>query len=325
MDDLISRKKLITRLRGAAFNSSRQCLVDGCTDTAISSHLLQKKGILSNITVEQHLYEIAASVPFGMDVDKVPVDYKYVGINQAMTLPLYCNTHDTQLFKDIEQGEIDHTKYQNQLLFAFRSCAGELRKKEVIADLFASMLFDRESRETTSPQFLLGIQNQLRLARLAASDLQWYLSRLETDLNTGAESFRFVCREISPLEVAVSALFTPNDNKLIYNEYQEEALPSIFVNVIPRTKNTYVIVGHLLEHSSAYINDYVEKYISQEESVIRKLVSDVIIKHCETWAMSPSLYNTLSEKKKEDILMMFHLTAVNAHEDFPVDINIFDN
>lgn len=69
----------------------------------INSHLLQRHGVLDNIIEDGHMYELRVRDIFKWSKDVPPVVFKKVGLNDAISYPLFCNHHDTELFLDIEK------------------------------------------------------------------------------------------------------------------------------------------------------------------------------------------------------------------------------
>lgn len=107
------------------------CMCPNCSDSAINSHLLQRNGVLNHIIVKGHLYEIGREAFYKWHKNS-PVKIKKVGLQQAISFPLFCNKHDTELFATIEGNLIDFDDYRSQLLFSYRGLCSEIRKKEFV-------------------------------------------------------------------------------------------------------------------------------------------------------------------------------------------------
>ena len=155
--------------------AKRRCLFPGCTEIAINSHLLQKRGILDNLAVDGHLFIVDTMSPFNMELEKLPLEFRRVGLKEVLALPLFCNKHDTELFTDIEVGTVDHFDYRTQILFTYRSLAGELRKKEISADLLGAMMNDSEVRILMPGHLIYKTEVKLQGFLLGISDINWYL------------------------------------------------------------------------------------------------------------------------------------------------------
>ena len=109
------------------------CQVDGCEEAAINSHLLQRNGILNNIAENNHLIEARPTDFFKWNAIDCPIEFRQVGINQAISLSVFCDKHDTELFKKIEQGNLDLGDYETQLLLSYRVvCAEIVRKNKIL-------------------------------------------------------------------------------------------------------------------------------------------------------------------------------------------------
>lgn len=102
-----------------------------CKKQAIKSHVLQKNGILKEISVKRHLIQLVSPNPFQMQ-EKGLFDFKSIGINNVYTFPGFCQNHDTSLFKSIESNEdLKFNNKNQQALFSYRGLCQEIRRKEI--------------------------------------------------------------------------------------------------------------------------------------------------------------------------------------------------
>lgn len=99
----IEKMRILQIIRKNALNMNWKCMVDGCPEKTINSHLLQRHGVLDNIIEDGHMYELRVRDIFKWSKDVPPVVFKKVGLNDAISYPLFCNHHDTELFLDIEK------------------------------------------------------------------------------------------------------------------------------------------------------------------------------------------------------------------------------
>lgn len=77
----IEKMRILQIIRKNALNMNWQCMVDGCTEDAINSHLLQRHGVLDNIIENGHMYELRIRDVFKWRKDVPPVVFKKVGLN----------------------------------------------------------------------------------------------------------------------------------------------------------------------------------------------------------------------------------------------------
>ena len=107
-----------------AKNANRLCFQSNCGKKAIDSHILQKNGVLSNISENKHLFKLHKDNYTGK------VSFIKIGVNSAMTFKGFCSYHDSLLFKDIEfNSGIDYTNNRHLLLLNYRAILNEIRKK----------------------------------------------------------------------------------------------------------------------------------------------------------------------------------------------------
>src|SRR5579864_5104651 len=114
-------KHTLTTIRKRVRDAARICSFDNCDKSSIQSHLLQENGILNQIANKtKDVMELA------IDVYKPGTFiFKPISIGQVFTFPGFCDSHDSSIFKEIEQEKIDHTSYRTQLLFSYRAIVNE--------------------------------------------------------------------------------------------------------------------------------------------------------------------------------------------------------
>lgn len=313
-------------IHNAQMKRKRKCMISGCNNTSIRSHVLQKNGVISLISENQHIYTFSIknfnSIKSPLDL---PVEFRKIGINQGLTYPLFCNNHDTELFAPIETGAYDPYEYKMQLLFAYRSCCMELSKKEIQIDIQGGILNSPVFRQHANESKIDHITTLISGYILGQKDLEYFKNEFENDLKTrDSEKFTFITVEVDKLDVCTSAIFSPVNYSMI-DAQQLEALDNIFISVIPKSDKTIIICGYHKDHYSKWMNDYVESWKNLDKKSLEKRISNLLIKRCETWGMSPSLYNSINEDKREKILHEFMNDVNNLDEKMETKINIFEN
>src|SRR5436190_16641801 len=123
-------QNIIAQITKNLKNKKWNCLIDGCDEVAINSHLIQQNGLLSNITYNGHLVELKMMDANKWDNKKLPFEFGTVGIKQALSHKVFCNKHDTEIFKPIEKDDENFDSYEAFLLFSYRAVCAEIRKKE---------------------------------------------------------------------------------------------------------------------------------------------------------------------------------------------------
>lgn len=289
----------------------RICQSPGCTNDSINSHLLQRNGILSHITENSHLIQIKPNDFFKIEKEGMLL-FKRVGINQAISYPLFCNYHDTSIFKSIEDSPIDFLSYKSQLLFSYRSLCAELRKKERNVDTARSIMNSNTLSQLLSKSFFDNERISLNGNQIAVSDLSSYKKEFESELTNPKGIFYFKTLVFPTYKVSISAIFSYVDNlKNIINRYSNsEPLNTIFANVIPQEHNLYVIIGYKKDKTDQWILDYIDKWDRCDPKDVGVLLSDLVTR-VETWAMAESVYSNISNSDLQNFKAYF-LNSLNS-------------
>ena len=130
--------KILAAIQKNMDKKSWPCIYGGCDQHAINSHLLQRHGVLDRVVENGHLYEVKRCDYYKWNRNP-PIEFKMVGLNRAISLPLFCHEHDSRLFRSIEQDEIDCSDYRMQLLLSYRTVCAEIRKKEMNIEFLGRM------------------------------------------------------------------------------------------------------------------------------------------------------------------------------------------
>lgn len=323
----LEKTKIIAEIWRSEVNRSRKCILHGCNETAINSHLLQRQGILSNIVDQGHFYVLGSPNFFSFNSEaEALIKFKRIGINEGMSLPIFCSTHDISLFKEIENGNIDFNDYKNQLLFSFRSVCGEIRKKEINSDIQGRVINHPTFRSETSYEMMEHFELLLTGFVYGTKDLLYYKSEMEFDLlNSEMRRFVFESIETKLTDVCASTIFNPIYIPGLTDPLREEPLEAILLNIIPQMTSTVIISGYHIEHSTKWIDNFNEswKYLNILE--LEQRVSEMLIKRTETWGLSPRLFDKLSDEKRATIINEFLSDVYNHNQDMTTKINIFSN
>ncbi|WP_421799008.1 hypothetical protein [Haliscomenobacter sp.] len=327
MEKQLKLKNTITDISKREKKKNRSCFFEGCNEKVINSHLLQRNGILDQLAVDHHLYILGMVDAFQI---KRPSDnmlqFQKMGIREGMTLQLFCNKHDTEIFKPIESEGCNYYDYKTQLLFSYRSVCGELRKKQIQADIHGAIVNNTMIRAEMLPQSLERIEDFLYGFMLGIQDLEWYKKEIENDLYGDEQSprFSFITVETPNLDVCTSSIFSPVDY-VMDDSNKEDSLDSIVLNIFPKNQKNIVICGYHNQHKNDWIIEFTNSWNTLTDDELQKRVSNILIKRCETWAISPRLYDELSPEKRNLILLEFQADVMSHDQNLNTEINIFRN
>lgn len=265
-----------------------------CTNPAINSHLLQRHGVLSHIVEKGHLYEIGREDFYKWD-ENSPIKIKKVGLQQAISFPLFCNKHDTELFAPIEGDLIDFEDYRSQLLFSYRGLCSEIRKKEF--------------NQIRNVAFYEGVIKDAVTAGTdcGLNDLRYYKNLFEQELNFATQKFKFFHFSYPLIKVCASGMvsYEPVDYG---NELSEEKAltkkvwDGFFINIIPQVNALEIIIGYHENHANAALRKYVESWQNLSLEELQVKLTDLFAAKLEMWCISPSIYENINDEKKQKFL-----------------------
>lgn len=330
----MNKNQILTREISKVWNANkekkRKCIVEGCQNIAINSHILQKNGIINLICENRHFYVLGLTDFFKpQTIFDSPIQFHKIGINEGLSFPLFCNTHDTELFSDIEIGEYNPNLYKIQLLFAYRSICKEIRKKEIQIDIQGNILNNSTIRTEFTDEKIGVTTDLLNGYILGVKDLKFYQKEIEIELaelaagTSISNRFTFTTSITNKLDICTSSIFSPVDYGT--DALQEEPFKAIFISIFPKEDTTVIICGYHNSSSSSWITDFINSWKNLTQEQIRKRISEILITRCETWGISPKLYNSMSDEKKEGIIHEFLNNVFTHDEDMVSEINIFEN
>jgi len=319
------KRKIQNVVAGIAKNVNRKnwlCLVNGCSQNAINSHLLMRHGVLSHVAENGKLVELRPRAIESLSHEQLPVFFREVGINQAISYPLFCNSHDTSLFREIEIGEVDYSIYRNMALYSYRAICAEIRKKDIEAEKLRrtcdSNILNQLFPNNTMQDFSIQLQNILR----GKQELEYYKQQLENDLDNSIESFVFASFEIPIKGVyasTISSLFSTTEETYDY----KKTLNAFFFHLIPKESCSQLILGYHTEHAKKEFVKYINEWKTVGQDKIGYKLTGLLLQ-TESWGLSPSLYQNLLLENIDDFLQMNAECSMNL-EQYPIEtLNLFE-
>lgn len=321
-EDYLDKEKALGESQRKSSKIKWPCMCPKCAEKAINSHLLQRHGILSHVTEDNHLYEITKEDTFKWH-EKYPVKFKKVGLNNAISYPLFCDKHDTDIFLPIESGVIDFDDYKSQLLFSYRAVCAEIRKKEInLHEIKENTAFIKEMSIISDEQ-LVGNDTGIK-------DLNYYKYLLEEELKSYYGKFTFYHFSYPLLDIYSSAsmsyeIFDSRDERQVEAALKKKVWDTIFIHIIPQLASTEIIIGYHNNHSSRDLEEYVKSWSGLEKNELGYKLTDLFVAHVEDWGMSPRLYERIPEERfnKYFELQAKYLTEV-AEQKTNVGYNLFE-
>lgn len=303
--------------------SNWTCLCPECNNPTINSHLLQRHGILDNIAENGHMFELKPKSIYDPSCINGAFKFHKIGINNAISWPIFCNHHDTVLFKEIESRKIiDCSNYRTQLLLSYRAVCAEIRKKEMGIRLHSQIIEKME----INPLIQLNLKASIDGLNKGIKDYTYYKTALERELIHPNNAFIFRCFSYPKIPIYTSAVF----GYIQYNNYREKVISdrpweNIILHIIPQPDTTEIIIGYYAEYQNDDIIQLINNWSSLDYESMTQKITNILVNHVEDWGLSPTLYKSISESKKQQFLKLFEQNILRHESSLTADFNLFNN
>lgn len=300
-------------------NKKWKCIVDSCEGHSINSHLLQQNGILNMIAEDNHVIEVKPIDTFKWSDKDSPLSFKKVSVKKALSLNLFCNNHDTDIFKPAETLPLKLNDYITHILFSYRVICAEIRKKEHNIETYERLLKSSTLSGTLpKEQFEITIKGSKR----GIEDLKIYKKSIEDELDGGDENYIFKVIRYPLIKVYCSAGF--NIYETYQTPYEEIPLKYVFIHVIPDETHLNIIVGYHKGFVKKSIVDYVESWEDLSMSDLEFRLTDLFATRVENWGLSPEIYSGLDKSTEKEFIKYFGENSSNYLDGQRVDFNLFE-
>ena len=308
-----------------AKKKSRKCLVNGCNKTAIKSHVLQKNGILKEISEKNHLFQFSNVSPFQKQ-EKENFKLSRIGINDVYTFPGFCNKHDTSIFQPIESNGFDISSKTSINLFSYRALCQEIRRKEIAVDIADKMI------ETNYNIALVVFMSDYKTGLLnGLKNLNFFKEELENDLERTESNFIHRICKIPKIEICISAPLNIYDEKNSLSETHDNSgkvLNNPFVtsilNIFPFENKSFVMITLHKDYKCNWTENLFVEFENVKSSQHLKLISDLISTRMEFWCMSPKLKNTIDKSKIKHLIKLCTEEVLNFDAVIKNEFNLFE-
>ncbi|WP_157886984.1 hypothetical protein [Hymenobacter sp. PAMC 26628] len=316
-------------MKNASMNKKRICMYSGCNELAIKSYVLQKNGILRQISEDNHLIELKTTSLNEVE-KKGMFAFKKIGVNDAYTFSGFCARHDSLIFKPIEdENLVDFYNPLHQSLFAYRGLCQEIRRKEISIEWIddASMKLDPFSRI----QFI-SLQDGYKLG---VKNLSFFKLRIEKTIETeDFGEFIFNTIEMDKIDLCVSVPLNIDEEEdsnplnLSYEEWKDNLkfpFSTSFINIFPYKQKSYFIGGYHKDYPCKWTKNKINKLNYLKNKKLRKELSDFIVLRLEFWVMSPGLFKKIPPRVMEKYMQTFSKNIMSHKAKLKTDINLFES
>lgn len=275
------------------------CLHDNCGNTAINSHLAQRKGILNELIVDGHLIQLKVR-DANVWNKEAPFGFKKIGIDQAISGPIFCDTHDSGLFKELEENKLPLDSYKAFLLFSYRTLCAEIRKKEIGLEQYRRVLrsstLEGKIDKDSIKQLVTG-------SNLGIRDLTVLKEDLNKEIANPSSTFSYFTYCLPRFEIFASAVMSVNP--LGFKSPMDYDLDNLYIHIIPRKNTTLLLTGFHNKYYSDGLKQYALSWSGLNQTAIELKLSTLLTYHLENWVMSPKLFGSLKPTKISTYLKYF--------------------
>jgi hypothetical protein len=156
--------------------------------------------------------------------------------------------------------------------------------------MYKDMLKSEFSSEMNIEFLLLTLEQE----KLGLNDLELNEKDIWKDINENTESFIFEVREISKIELCLSAFYN-YETTLEMNLYKFKTgkdmvrVSGIFINIFPYKGKTILLKGYnKIDEKS--VKAYFYTFFKESEKRVQRKLTNLFLFACETWVMSEKLY-----------------------------------
>lgn len=314
--------KILAQIRKNVSNKKWNCLHPDCNQFAINSHLMQQNGILDKLAVSNHLYQFSSNDYFKIDKDGY-FSLKKISIKNAISVDLFCSIHDNLLFEHIEKNpDFKTDEYLTCLLFSYRACCSELRKKEREVEIFNRII---SAKSIFNSVFIEISHKYLQGLHLALKDLNYYKSQFESEIESPSGYYEFTVYKYPLIEVCASGIFSPLEPKPIgYYMNKKEPLNNVYVNIFPKENQLIIILGLHKNYVDSWIREYIIGWADLSFKDLGKKLTELFTTRMESWIISPRVYDLVDIKTLGKLLKYWNDNQFDFSPIQNIDFNIFE-
>ncbi len=266
------------------------CFVPNCTKHAINSHLIQQHPLLESICEHEHkLYQLCDN-PLHPRKDTDIWKIKEMGIEQVLSIPLFCKEHDNGIFKEIEQHTPDLTNPLHQLLFSYRAlCA------ECFAEQQRLMQFEEQAQQRNLFKGWV-FQEQIQMSKNTIKRLKATIKVLWDDIqNKNYTPYHFRTITMPFCNIAISDAYIDNTSleDEIYNDECKTPAYILYIHLIPQLVNnqSILLLGMHKDYTSNKLQEIYTNWNTIYNQVPRKKIYELLLR-TNYWCISPSYFES---------------------------------
>lgn len=258
------------------------CNYPGCHNCAINSHIAQRRRFLTRIAEDNKVLQLGdEQLQFQIDNNQ---PYSILSINNALSLPVFCDYHDGKLFRQIEKQEPDLSDINTLLLLSYRAECG-VYEQEYRRQLYYQTN-PRYNPFCQGPLFDLQKEYSCFVLKLLHNDI----TTLYNDRKSAViDKYEFVYFEMPNKLLCMSdVVFLESEFLDIFDDKRETSISPLYVHALPQQSGiTQFVFGYRKETKTPFIDRVINSWKvehQRNECLINLLVM------ANNWCVSPSYF-----------------------------------
>lgn len=283
----------LQKARNHANRFAYKCSCPDCTQSACKSHLIQKHPVLESIAnSDNKLFQIEDNWEDARSGRNDIYSLKCRGINDAMQYPLFCSSHDTSLFQDLEKRNSLPASKVDCLLLAYRSACSVRLQEEHRLHLYEYCM--QKNPNDLHKAMLVNSKTFLKRMDAVIGNL-WKAIYGEDD------SYMFRMIAVPHLPVAASDCIVDEEDfeeHLLEEEYTAP-FNCYFINLIPGNDKLFLLLGCDTRYDrNGEYQHMIDKFPVDCDMNCQVLLETIwgLLILCHNWCCSPDLLNNSSWK-----------------------------
>jgi hypothetical protein len=291
-----------------------KCLYPGCPEKPVNCHLVPENVLRS--------YYGGHCKEYGMQ-DTLGLNFVRTGIREAGGLPVFCNHHDNDLFKKIDQLQIPPGTKEQYFLFALKASAFSLRKCQYLlgidsqVEIIRPFLIQEELHPATGSHFTIDISHLQEQYTRFVANLDFYKSAIDAYLSQSWDDYLTLHRILpSTTPIFGGALLNPSqDLKLRKINSSSEAI-MMGCSIFTAQDGTHILLSCPKGASQNLYREFLQQLELADEQIFVTVINNFLTIYPDTLLMPDTFTVTESDAKKITVARQLANSALQGHTIF---------
>ncbi|MBN4054205.1 hypothetical protein JYT87_00685 [Nitrospira defluvii] len=323
-------------------NAIQKCLAFGenCPSSVIQAHSIQGSFIIDRLAQDGHVYMFSLDYSGG--------GLSLVGRNRASTFTGFCQNHDSTLFREVDfdgKRNFNLDSKRQICLLSLRAVAREYWLKLNTYKMTHHLMKIAAERDLEAARTLLNFPSlDEKLLMNGKNYYKWFLTgtkestarleRIYSSLSVQLQRNRFHLMRCHVFNLkgeptlAVASGFAPEfdlQGRHINSMNLENDPTDVVLNIFPSDSGTIVLFSYHRRHDPV-LEPFFNQIKNLDENELKKLISKIVVMHCENLILAPQFVDTLPPNKRGTLERFYYETISEPipYDQVPSDVTLFN-